>query len=325
MPSVSSPFAAPEPEKKVSAQAQTIKVEVGEEIHAQRKKGRKNTFIVAFLVLVVGGGLGFLLGSTFQANKAGRAAAKNAQGLLDDVVAAQTSAADISDVIRKAEEQLTTDEFPKELAKQLRDTSIDFGPEKYGERKPGGLPRDVLGGMITYANGVDKFQKQKRVIAKLLDDSQETVEAFFESKEKKTVDFAVTFVQAKSAEDEKKKWMYGTLGAISEPFEYDKQDKWPEKFKMKIGRDEKEVLLFKPESKMTGGEKPSAVLLDPETTISFSRGGQVWLILRSQVHKLYELIEGKESQDPNQVMNGIDKDGKQLVAGLKKVVEAGGR
>lgn len=323
MPSVSSPFAAPEPEKKVSAQAQTIKIEVGEEVHAQRKKARKGTFIVAFLVLVVGGGLGFLLGSTFQANKAGREAAENAKGLYDDVVAAQVQAGDMSDTIRKAEEMLATDEFPKDLAKHLTDNSIDFGPEKYGERKPGGLPKDVLGSLLRYANGVDKFQKQKRKIAKLLESSQETVEAFFESKKSKKVSFAVTFTEAKSSEDESKKFFFGTLGEIDEPFDYEKKDKWKEKFKLKIGRDEKEVLLFGPDSKMTGGEKPSAVLLDPDSTAEFSRGGQVWLILRSQVHELYELIEGKESTDPNELMNGIIKDGKALEAGLKKVVEAG--
>jgi hypothetical protein len=324
LPSVSSPFAPPEPEKKVSAQQQTIKVEVGEEIHEQRKKARKSTFLVAGGVLVVGGALGFFMGTSYQANAAGRAAAKQASGLLEDVQAAQTAAGDMSDTIRKAEEQLKQDTYPTELAKYLRDTSVDFGADVYGEHKPGGLPKDVLGSLISYANSVDKFQKQKLKVAGLLDKSQETVEEFFESKETVKAGFAVTFQKAKEGEgDDKKEFIYGTLGVLSEPFAWENKAKWPEKFQLKIGRDESEALLFGPESKLTGGEKSSAVVLDPETTQQFSRGGQVWFILRSQVHELYELIEGKESRDPNQQLDGIIKDGKTLVTGLEKVVQAG--
>ncbi len=322
MPSVSSPFAPPEPEKKVSAQAQTIKVEMGEEVVAERKKAGKRLFIVAALVLGVGGALGFLLGSSFQANKAGREAAQNADGLKAAVETAQTAAGDMSDTIRKAEERLLTDEFPAELAKYLRDTSIDFGADVYGQHKPGGLPKDVLGSMITYANGVDKFQRQKRKVAKLLDDTQKVVEEFFASKKKSNVGFAITVDVAKDKDDEKKQWFYGSIGELNEGFAWDTKDKWPGTFKMKIGRDEKEVALYTGD-KLTGGEKPAAIPLDPESTAAFSRGGQVFFVLRVQVHELYELIEGKESQDPNEHMNGIIKDGKMLLTGLQKVVEAG--
>lgn len=324
LPMVSSPFAAPEPEKKVSAQAQTIKVEIGEEVHAQRKKASKRTFIIASLVLVVGGAVGFLLGSSFQANKAGRDAANNAGGLMEATEKAQVSAGDMSDSIRKAEEKLLADEWPADLAKYLRDTSIDYGPDVYGQYKPGGLPKDVLGSMIKYANGVDKFQRQKLKVAKLLDSTQEPVEEFFASKKKKSVGYAIVVNEAKDKKDETKKSYFGKLGELSEGFGYEEPTKWPEKFKLKFGRDEKEVLLYTGDTKqLIPGEKTSAIPLDPDTTATFSRGGQVFFVLRVQVHELYELIEGKESEDPNEQMNGIIKDGKSLVAGLKKVVQAG--
>lgn len=324
LPLVSSPFAPPEPEKKVSAQAQTIKVEIGEEVHAQRKKASKRTFVIASLVMVVGGAVGFLLGSSYQANKAGREAAENAAGLMEATEKAQVSAGEMSDTIRKAEEKLLADEWPADLAKYLKDTSIDYGPDVYGQHKPGGLPKDVLGSMITYANGVDKFQRQKAKVAKLLDSTQEPIEEFFASKKKKSVGYAITVSEAKSKDDETKKWFFGALGEMSEGFGYEDKTKWPDKFKLKFGRDEKEVVLFNGKD-LTGGEKTAAIPLDPDTTATFSRGGQVFFVLRVQVHELYELIEGKESEDPNEHMNGIIKDGKTLVTGLKKVVEAASR
>jgi hypothetical protein len=320
LPAVSSPFAPPEPEKKPVAQVQTIKVEMGEEVQEARKKASRATWVVAFLTMAVGGGIGFGLGNSFQAGKAGRDAAENAGALLADVEAAQKSASELSDAIRKAKETLKGGEFPADFPKFLRDTNIDFASDKFADRKPAGLPKDVLGSLLRYANDVEKFQRQKRKVAGQLDAVKEPIEEFFAEQKVKKYKYAVVFGKTKD------KQFYAQLGLLNDPLATDKT--FPETFKLKVGTTEKEAVLYtdaKGGPQLAEGEKAAGILVDPETTAEFSRGGQVWTQAQAAVSDLYDLLEGKESNDPNEQADGVMKNGTALTTGLKKVADASSR
>jgi hypothetical protein len=316
LPSVSSPFAPPEPEKKPVAQVQTIKVEMGEEVVAARKKASTTTWIVAVLTMVVGGAVGFGLGSSFQAGKAGRDASQNASALLGDVDAAQKTASEMSDALRKARETLKAGEFPADFVKYLKETNIDFAADKFADRKPAGLPKDVLGSLLRYANDVDRFQRQKRRVAGTLENVKEPIEEFFAEQKVKKFKYAVVF------DKNKEKQFVASLGLLNDALPIDKP--FPEGFKLKVGNQEKEAALFTDAkgAELVGGEKSAAILVDPETTAEFGRGGQIWTQSQALLNELFDLLEGKETNDPNEMAEGLIKNGVALTDGLKKVAAA---
>src|SRR5262249_1387933 len=71
--------------KAATAQAQTIKVEIGEEIHQERKAASKRTAIYAVLAALVGVGVGFVAGGAKERGDRGKLAFEGAGALEKDV------------------------------------------------------------------------------------------------------------------------------------------------------------------------------------------------------------------------------------------------
>ena len=74
--------------KPSAAQQQTIKVEIGEEIHEERKKWRTRIMLGVFAGVVIGGGIGFVAGGSQEKGDRAKKAARGAGLLEKDVKAA---------------------------------------------------------------------------------------------------------------------------------------------------------------------------------------------------------------------------------------------
>ena len=80
------PRPAPQPKApKPSAEQQTIKVEVSEEIEAQRKQSRRNVGIAGLLAAIVGLAIGFVAGGRNESTSRSSRAVKGAGALQADV------------------------------------------------------------------------------------------------------------------------------------------------------------------------------------------------------------------------------------------------
>ena len=312
-PVLSSPFAPPEPEKKVSAQAQTIKVEMGEEVVQERAKARKKTAVYVAIAAVVTLVLGFILGQTRERGRAGNLAIEGADALATDVENANKTMSDLSDALRNAVEQLGNDEYPDALVEKLKGTNVDFSAENFQGKSVGGLPADTFNQLLGYTNQVEKLNKQKDTLRNLLGQAKPLVEKYVKEKKKPTVQFAITFSKADKKD-------VAQLMPIAEPF--DVEGDWPEKFKVTSGsgkkKEEMEVEMFNGKV----GAPKVALPVDPKSTAQFTDLTLLFK-LRKAITDTRELIDGVESPNPSLQSDGLLRDGKNLIESLKKVARAG--
>jgi len=313
-PVLSSPFAPPEPEKKVSAQAQTIKVEVGEEIHQERAKARKKTAIFVAIAAGITLIIGFILGQTRERGRAGNLAIEGADALASDVENANKTMSDLSDALRNAVEQLGNDEYPTALVEKLKSTNVDFSAENFHGKSVGGLPAETFNQLLAYTNSVEKLNKQKDTLRNLLGQAKPLVEKYIKEKKKPTVQFAITFAK-------KDKKEVAQIMQLAKPFEV--EGDWPEKFKVVSGSGQKKEEL---EVEMFDGkvDKPKVAMpVDPKSSARFTDLTLLFK-LRKALTDTRQLIDGVESPNPSLQSDGLLRDGKRLIENLKKVARAGG-
>lgn len=317
-PLVSSPFAPPEPEKKPVAQQQTIKVEVGEEIVQERKRASKRVALVAFITALVVGALAFFVGKTAEKGTAGRAAVENAETLAGEVAAANEKVTAFSDALRAAQEKLSTDEFPKELAETLKATNIPFDAGNFQGRGVGGLPPQVLNQLIAYTSDVEKLNKQKDALQRLLGQVEKPVTEFIANKDKPKLKYSI--VIGKRKDD-----YFADFALNKEPFE--QKGDWPGEYtvlqKGEKGK-AKEVEVKRWNGKDAVSGDPVALPLGEESLPEALSDKLSVLKLIQQIQETKTLIDGNESPIPQQQTDGLLKDGQELVEALKKVGAVGG-
>jgi hypothetical protein len=315
-PALSSPFAPPE-EKKKSGEAQTIKVEVSEEVIAVRAKTKKRTAVYALIAGGIALVLGFFLGMVRGRGEEQRRAVTGAATLASDIEAANKSMMALSDALRAAVEKLQQDEFPVELAETLKSTNVPFSAENFTGKGVGGLPPEVLNPLLKYTSGVDDLNKKKDSLRNLLTAAQPQVEKYIAEKKKPVVNFSVLVKKAGDS-------FVAQLVPNKAPFpeKETKEQKWPEEYEIlkagaKTPTPEKVKRLIAP--KIDGD---FAVPVDEKTVAGMSNLALV-LQLRKVLNDTKLLLDGNESPVPSEQTEGLIKDGDALIEGLRKVARAG--
>lgn len=316
-PLVKSAFAPPEPEKKASAVAQTIKVEVGEEIQQERAKTKKKSAIYITIAAVMAMVMGFFLGQARERGRAGNLAVEGAQGLATDVENANKTMSTLSDALRNAVDQLAIDEFPNDLEELLKTNHVDFDATKFKGRYVGGLPPEVFNPLLAYTNEIEKLNKQKDSLRNLLGAAKPQVEKYIAEKSKPTIKFAILF--GKQGDNQ-----IAELVPLKEPFQV--KGDWPGKFTILQPADkgktkESEVNRYTDKGKLDGEH---ALPIQPKSVAGFTDLTLIYK-LRNALTDLRLMIEGNESpENPSLATDGLLKDGKELVEGLERVARAGG-
>jgi hypothetical protein len=315
-PKISSPFAPPEPEVKQTAQQQTIKVEVGEEIIAERKKASKRTALSALLVgalmLVVGIGLGQLYAGFTAGNKA----IDGAGGLSKDVEDANKSIIALSDAMTKAGEKLGQGDFPNDLGELLKTTNVPFSSDNFRGKSIGGLPPEVLGALLRYTQEVDKLNKAKDGLQNALVAAKPAFEKELVLQKKPEVNFSVVFSRVD-------KNIVAELAQHKKPFE--EKEAWPETYTVVrlVGKKtaDAEVVRYVDGAKLFG-DKPVAMPIEERTIAGFTPSSEMSSLRRS-LRVIKSLTDGIASPRADESTNGLIKDGEALVKSLKKVASAG--
>ncbi len=343
MPSIAP---APPPQPRVSAPPptaaqQTIKVEVGEEMQAERRKASGRAALVGVIMAVIGGGVGFVVGGTKATGDAKKVAIQGASKLEKSVSEANTRVEALRDKLKEAQEQLGEQKFPADLVKELPNLVVPFDAMALEGARVGDLPARVQKMIFKYLTDVETVNKQKDRVRSALTANSERFTKYWATQKEPVVSFSVAL---------RKQGQKGYVAEVvpnSEPFAVGKE--WPNQYKVKATDKGKESevqasrLLPDDASAATAKPAPGAppgptlvtlkqfdsavgsgtvvLPVEPSTTARFSMDQVVLGQVAGTLRELQKLLAGNQD-DPSNPSLGLLEDGKALAEELKKVAAA---
>lgn len=305
-----------EPAQKPTAAQQTIKVEVGEEIHEERKKASKRTALYAVLTTIVGIAIGFFIGGAQERSARGALAVKSSGDLEKEIKASNEKVKELGEKLQEANEKLGKKEFPADLVGALGGLNIPF--ESANLEKPGvaGMGK-LLKSLMKYASNAQVLNEDKDQLKNVLSSLQPQAEKAWKEEKEPVVNFAVIFRPE------------GSKGMVAEFV--------PVKDAFKVGAEfPKEFTVLKPEmqqGQLKAVEKKAkrwekgdltgsdliALPVHPQTTSFLA--DKVVPQIRVKIGEQLEVIYGKNKGTPQETA-GMLKEGEDLEHDLHKLAVA---
>lgn len=308
--------AAPAP--KPTAAQTTIKVEVGEEIHAERKKAAKRMALYATLTALLGAGLGWVGGGAKARSDQGQAAVRIAGELEKDVKAANEKMKELADKLTAATEQLGNKQYPAEVVKELGGINVPFDSMLLGTRNAGLLPPKYFKPILRYTSAVEDLNESKQSLQNLMGAAQAPIEKVWKEEKEPVVSFSVIFAPDGA------KGMAAELVTNKEPFPIGKE--WPANYT--ILRPERTQQGMKmAEKKATRwvkgeltGTDPVAIPVQPSSVAAFTSEELVFKLGKA-IRDLRQKLEGNKD-NPTDETAGLLKEGEDLANELRKAALA---
>jgi hypothetical protein len=292
---------------------QVVRVEMSHEVIEAQKKGRALIIALAAITAALGGGLGYTMGGRVESNKGAKRAVIDAGELAKEVANANATAAQMAETLNAIQSSLKDNKYPEAETKKLGELNIDFSGIKLAGRGIGRFQPNTTKLLISYAGGAQEANDSKETLQNKLTAYKSTVSDQLEQLNKTTVKVRLTAGVDSSARGpmvwfqplEKEQW-----------FLVDKKDdkafKWPDKFKVKEGKDTKE------RDRYTKGDPSGGKLIpvDPETfreVCPMTILGQ----LSGDAAKVEELLKGDKT--PGEEKTGLIDTGDTVVQELKKI------
>jgi hypothetical protein len=304
--------AAPKP----TAAAQTIKVELGEEVVQERKKARRRTALYALLAAAVGVGVGWVYGGSQEKSQRAAKAREGAGQIEKDVKVANEKLKELSEKLAAAGQRLSKKDYPADLVKDLAAINIPFDATNLENRQVGSLPGKALKHLLAYTAAVADVNEQKESLKNVLGLVQAPVTKAWKDEKEPPAAFAI--VLGRRGDN-----TAAELVTIKEPFLFAKD--WPKEFK--ITKLEGNKPVDKAATKwgggkadVIGGETAVAFPVEPRSVAAFTTEQQV-AKLNLKLYELRSVLEGKKD-NPTQETPGLVKDGEVLVDELHKIAIA---
>jgi hypothetical protein len=237
---------------------QAIKVEMSEEVRQeQRKQGRKYIGI-AVATAVVGGILGFTIGSGFERGKVADQALRDAGDLAKEIKDATAVAETLADTLKSAKDKLSSGKFPEEEVTKLGGLRVPFGGDKLGGRNIGRFKKDVAGGLLALSSKAEQVNDQIETTQRIMGGARKALTDLFQQGSAPKVMWAAVADNSPSGP------MLSML-AVPQPFAV-KADKggWPESIKFKIEGKDVSVKRYT-KGDPAGGNDPLFIPVDPTT------------------------------------------------------------
>ncbi|AGP37615.1 hypothetical protein SCE1572_25910 [Sorangium cellulosum So0157-2] len=302
------------PPPKPTAAAQTIKVEVGEEVEQERRKASKKTALYASLAALVGIAVGFAIGGAKERGDRGKAAVEGAAALEKDVRAANDKMQELNKKLEDAAAELAQKKFPAQLTTELGAINVPFDATNLEGKQIGSLPGRVMRQVLAYTTSVQDLNKTKDSLKNLLAAAQGPVEKSWKEADEPVVNFSVVFRR-----DGDK--TLAELVPNKAPFPFGKD--WPAKYA--VTRLERTQQGLKPAEKeatrwtkgdIAGGDL-QALPVDPQSVAAFT-SEQIVFKLRGAMIDVRQLLEGNK-ENPATETPGLIKEGDDLANELRKI------
>jgi hypothetical protein len=315
-PGILPPFApqsrpqAPKEAKPTAAQ-QTIKVEVGEEIHAQRKVATRNAAIAAFMGAVVGLGIGWVAGGSSEKGGRIKDSARGAGLLEKDVKVAGDKIKELDDKLNEGSTKIAAKEFPDGLVTALGALNIPFDPTNLEGKNIGSLSSKMLRSLLNYTSAVEDLNKDKDSLKNILGAAQAPMTKAWKEEKEPVANYAVVFF---GAGDKKPA---AELLPIKEPFTW--KGDFPASFtvtKFENGKPAEKKITRYIKGEAIGND-PLGVPVDPKTTAAFSSDVLIQRV-NKMIYDMRQTLAGTPD-DPTNPKPGLLKQSEDIAAELHKV------
>jgi hypothetical protein len=289
---------------------QAIKVEMSEEVRqAQRKQGRR--FIgLTVVAAIVGGMLGFTIGSGHERNKVADQALRDAGELAQEVKEAMVVAENLADTLKSAREKLSSGKFPEEEVTKLGGMRVPFGGDKLGGRNIGRFKKEVSSGLLALTGQAEKANEQTETIQRVLGGSRKSLGDVFQQSAAPKVFWAAVAGGGPHGP-------LLSMLAVPEPFPL-KAEKggWPDSVKFKVEGKDVSVKRYT-KGDPAAGNDPQYIPVDPTTQSSVCPQDVVVRVSR-QLQELEGVLRGVKEANGHEETGLIDA-GRALEEKLKAI------
>lgn len=303
------PRPAPKADPKPSAAQQTIKVEIGEEIHAERAKARNRAMLAALGGAIIGLGIGFVAGGSSEKGDRAKSAARGAGLLEKDVKAANEKLKELDAKLGDASEKLKNKSFPDDLSTALAGLTIPFDDLNLDGKGVNGMPSKLFKLVNDYTQSCKNLNKSRESLKNLAGLAKDPMTKAWKEEGAPMANFSVIF----RTEGNK---VVGDLVPNPTPFAW-KSD-FPEKYK--VNKPEGARAAEKEAKRYVKGDLPgndlTAIPIDPKTTAAFSSEVMIGRFSKALYDIRQELQGNKEN--PTNETPGLLKVGDDLVNELHK-------
>jgi hypothetical protein len=287
----SNPYGAMQPQAVAPAKPTAIRIEMGEEVMAAQRAGRKKVLVLALIAAIVGGGVGFTIGGGAERAKGADAAISGAQDLVKDIAKANAEVQKLADTLKSAKDKLSKGNFPEDEVSKLGSINIPFSGKNLAGKGIGRFKPEVVAMLIEYANGTTDANDQKEKVQNVLSGAKKGIVELLEQQSKPQVRWAVLLSGGPGGP-----W----AGMQMMPAPFGAKDKWPDELKVGSG---KEAQTFK---RYTSGnpinnDSPYFVPVDPTSQGSVCPSDVIFK-LRRELNDLESVLRGDNTP-------GVDRAG----------------
>ncbi len=314
MVDASNPYGAMEPSVAPRAEAQTIKIELGDDVMRAHKSGKAKVMVLAIITAALGGFVGFALGGGAERGKGQEAALQGAADLSKEIEAANVKIEELANVLKSAKEKLGKSKFPEEEVSKLGALNIPFAGTNLSGKGIGRFKSEVLNMLITFASSSSEANDQKEKIQNVLNRNKKGVQEFLDGQTKPVVRWSVIVGGSPFGP-------IASMQPVPAPFQVQSDDKkaWPESFKLMD--DKKEVTIKRYLKGDAAGEDPTFIPVDPSTQTLVCPNDTLFSI-RRELTGMEEVLRG--NQTPGEEKTGLLEQGQNLLKKLKDIGKAAG-
>jgi hypothetical protein len=183
------------------AEPAAIKVEMSAEVVAAQRKGRGKIIALAVVAGVVGGFLGFAVGSGTERGKAAEAAVTGAEDLAKEVDAANAKVEELAEVLKAAQVKIKDNKYPAEEVQKLGGIDIPFAGANLTGKGIGRFKADIVNLLIQFASGAQEANDGKNKVQSILGGAKPAIEDFLAQQTNPKVRWGVLGQHAAVARD----------------------------------------------------------------------------------------------------------------------------
>lgn len=299
-------------EPKPTAAQQTIVVDVGEEVHAERKKSRSRIALGAVAGTVVGLAIGFVAGQSSATGERTKSAARGAAALEKDVKVAGDKLGELETKLNEAADKLKAKSFPDDLGASLAGLVIPFDSTNLDGKGVGGLPPRVLKTVLNFTSAVEQLNKSRETLRNLLGLAKDPIVKAWKEETAPVANFSVVF----RTEGSSGKTVVAELVPNKEPFNW--KGDYPASYK--VVKQEGGKPADKSANRWQKGELPgndlTAVPVDPKSVAAFSSDALAGRLSKA-IYDMRTELHGSED-NPSNPIPGLVKTSGDLANELHK-------
>ncbi len=308
----SNPYSSLDTASAPPPQPQAIKVEMSEEVREEQRKQSKKFMVIALATALVGGVLGYAVGSGHERSKIADQALRDAGELGGQVKKSVEMTETIVETLKSAQAALSSGKYPEAEVAKLGELRIPFGGEMLGGRNIGRFNKETSRALLSFASQAEKANDQVETVQRILAGVRKDIQDLFAQSSTPKVMWAAVAESGAGGP-----WL--TMMRMGEPFLVKNEKGWPESVKFKVGG--KDVTVKRYTKGDPNGTDPLFIPVDPGSQNAVCPVDLSARVGR-QISELAGILQGENDESGNP-SPGMIEAGRHLEEKLKAIGGAG--